>query len=147
MDTVLRAVAVYWILLVLVRVSGKRTLAQVTTFDFVLILIIAETTQQALLGDDFSITNMALLSGTLIFLDLTLSFLTFHVPVVGRWIDGTPLILVREGKVLKDRLRKERVTVEEILEAARDKHGLERLDQVKYAVLEVGGDITIVPSE
>lgn len=147
MDAVLRAVAVYAILLVLIRISGKRTLAQVTTFDFVLILIIAETTQQALLGNDFSVTNMALLSGTLISLSLLLSIVAYYVPTVGKWIDGAPLVLVSEGEVLRDRLRREHVTIEDILEAARQKHGLERLEQVKYAVLEKSGDISIVPGD
>lgn len=147
MDSILRAAAVYGILLILIRASGNRTLSQITTFDFVLLLIIAETTQQALTGDDYSVTNMAILSGTLIFLTIVLSFATYHFPAVGRWVDGAPLILVREGKVLEDRCRKERVTKEEILESARLKHGLERLDQVKYAVLEVSGDITIIPAE
>ena len=147
MDSILRAVAVYVLIFVLVRISGNRTLSQITTFDFVLLLIIAETTQQALTGDDYSITNLAILSGTLVALTIGLSFVTYHVPGAARWIEGAPLILVREGRVLRDRLRKERVTEEEILEAAREKHGLERLDQVKYAVLEISGDITIIPAE
>ena len=147
MDSILRAVAVYVLILVLVRISGNRTLSQITTFDFVLLLVIAETTQQALTGDDYSITNLAILSGTLVALTIALSFVTYHVPGAARWIEGAPLILVREGRVLRDRLRKERVTEEEILEAAREKHGLERLDQVKYAVLEISGDITIIPAE
>jgi uncharacterized membrane protein YcaP (DUF421 family) len=147
MDTVLRAVGVYLILLILLRVAGKRTLSQVTTFDFVLILIIAETTQQALLGEDYSLTNMTIIASTLVLLSLVFAYVDFYLPNVSKWVDGAPLIVVRDGEILKDRVRKELVTEEDILESARMKHGIERLDQIKYAVLEKSGDISIIPAE
>ena len=147
MDSVLRAVGVYLILLVLLRISGKRTLSQVTTFDFVLILIIAETTQQALLGEDYSLTNMTIIASTLVALSLVFAYVDFYLPQVSKWVDGAPLIVVRDGEILKDRVRKELVTEEDILESARQKHGLERMDQIKYAVLEKSGDISIIPAE
>jgi uncharacterized membrane protein YcaP (DUF421 family) len=147
MDSVLRAVGVYLILLVLLRISGKRTLSQVTTFDFVLILIIAETTQQALLGEDYSLTNMTIIASTLVALSLVFAYVDFYLPQVSKWVDGAPLIVVRDGEILKDRVRKELVTEEDILESARQKHGIERMDQIKYAVLEKSGDISIIPAE
>jgi uncharacterized membrane protein YcaP (DUF421 family) len=147
MDSVLRAVGVYMILLILLRISGKRTLSQVTTFDFVLILIIAETTQQALLGEDYSLTNMTIIASTLVLLSLLLAYVDFYLPQVSKWVDGAPLIVVRDGEILKDRVRKELVTEEDILESARQKHGIERMDQIKYAVLEKSGDISIIPKE
>ena len=147
MDSVLRAVGVYLILLVLLRISGKRTLSQVTTFDFVLILIIAETTQQALLGEDYSLTNMTIIASTLVALSIVFAYVDFYLPQVSKWVDGAPLIVVRDGEILKDRVRKELVTEEDILESARQKHGIERMDQIKYAVLEKSGDISIIPAE
>ena len=147
MDSVLRAVGVYLILLVLLRISGKRTLSQVTTFDFVLILIIAETTQQALLGEDYSLTNMTIIASTLVALSLVFAYVDFYLPNVSKWVDGAPLIVVRDGEILEDRVRKELVTEEDILESARMKHGIERMDQIKYAVLEKSGDISIIPAE
>ena len=134
-------------MLVLLRVSGKRTLSQVTTFDFVLILIIAETTQQALVGEDYSLTNMVIISSTLVVLSIGFSFVDFYLPQVSKWVDGAPLIVVRDGKLLMDRARKELVTEEDVLESARQNHGIERMDQIKYAVLEKGGDISIIPKE
>lgn len=147
MDSVLRAVGVYLILLVLLRIAGKRTLSQVTTFDFVLILIIAETTQQALLGEDYSLTNMTIIASTLVLLSLVFAYVDFYLPNVSKWVDGAPLIVVRDGEILKDRVRRELVTEEDILESARMKHGIERMDQIKYAVLEKSGDISIIPAE
>jgi uncharacterized membrane protein YcaP (DUF421 family) len=147
MDSILRAVVMYALLILIFRVSGKRSLHQITTFDFVLLLVIGEATQQALLGDDFSITNAALVITTLIGIDIGLSLLQQRFPKVGPWVEDVPLVLVNEGEVLRRRLEKERISESDILEAARTKRGLERMDQIRYAVLERTGDISIIPVE
>lgn len=145
METILRGVAIYVILLVIIRLSGRRTLAEMTPFDFVLLLIVAETTQQALLGDDFSITNAALLIVTLFTLDIALSHIKARRRGIGLLIDGTPTILVRHGHLEERAMRRARVTRDDVLAAARIQQGLERLDQIKYAVLEISGEISIIP--
>lgn len=147
MDAVLRAAAVYLFLLLVMRITGKRSLSQVTMFDFVLLLIIAETTQQALLGDDFSVTNCFLLVLTLMALDKVLVLLKQRSKRIARWSEGLPLILVEHGEVHQDRLDESQVDVGDILAAARELQGLERLEQIKYAVLERHGGITVVPVE
>ena len=91
MDTFFRALALYVVLLVVLRASGKRSLAQITTFDLILILILGESTQQALTGDDFSITTGMLLIASLVGIDMTLSFLQDRWPRLGLWLDGKPL--------------------------------------------------------
>lgn len=146
MDSVLRATAVYLILLVIMRVAGKRTLAQVTVFDFILLLIIGEATQQALLAEDFSIINAAIVIGTLVLLDIGLSLLKLRSKTLDRIIDDTPVVIVDHGKLLIDRMARARIDEQEILIAARELHGLERVDQIKYAVLERSGGISIVPA-
>ncbi len=147
MDSVLRGLAIYFILLVILRVSGRRTLGQMTTFDFVLLLIIAETTQQALLGEDFSLTNAGLLIVTLMVIDIGLSLLRERWPRVNRIIEGLPLILVENGRPIKERVDQSRVDEEDILAAARESQGIERMDQIKYAVLERNGGISIIPKQ
>ena len=147
MDIVLRALVIYAILLLIFRISGKRSLAQITTFDFVLLLVIGEATQQALLGDDFSITNAAIAIVTLIGIDIGMSLLQQRFPGIGPWVEDAPLVLVDDGQPLQRRMRKARISESDILEAAREKQGLERLDQVKYAVLERTGSISIIPAE
>lgn len=147
MDVLVRAASIYFVLLVVLRFGGKRTLGQATTFDFVLLLIIAETTQQALLGDDFSITNALLLIVTLIGLDILLSLLKRRWPMFGRIADGVPLVIVEHGHPLKDRMDKARVDEQDVLTAARERQGLKRMDQIEYAVLERSGGISIVPKE
>lgn len=147
MDAILRALAIYAILMLIFRISGKRSLAQITTFDFVLLLVIGEATQQALLGDDFSLTNAVLAIATLVGVDIGLSLLQQRFPGIGPWIEDVPLVLVNEGEVLRRRMEKARISEADILEAARTKQGLERMDQIKYAVLERTGDISIIPRQ
>lgn len=141
----LRAAAVYLFVLILIRLTGKRSLAQLSTFDFVLLLIVAEATQQALLGDDFSVTNACVIILTLVALDRLLDAAAVRFDGFDRWVNGAPLVLIEDGHVHHDRMRRVRVAEEDIMESARQAQGLERLDQVKHAVLERTGGISIVP--
>lgn len=147
MESVLRAVVVYLVLMALFRLTGKRSLAQVTTFDLVLLLVIGEATQQALLGDDFSVTTAAIVIAALVTMDRGADYLAYRFPRLGRLLESVPLILVNDGEPLSDRMRRAQITEADILDAARQAHGLERLDQVKYAVMEKSGRISIVPRE
>ena len=147
MDTVLRAAAIYFVLLLLFRITGNRSLAQITVFDFVLLLIISESAQQGITGNDYSIVSAVILISTLAGIDILISLFKQRSSKVDRVIDGLPLILVRQGEVLKDRLEKVRVDEQDILEAARELQGLEGMRQIKYAVLERSGDISIIPWE
>lgn len=147
MDAVLRAGAIYLALLLIFRITGKRSLAQITTFDFVLLLVIGEATQQALLGNDFSITNAVIVIVTLLALDLGISRLQTRFPRLGPWLDDVPLVLVENGTLLRQRMDRSRISEADILHAARATQGLERMDQVKYAVLERTGEISIIPTQ
>jgi len=147
MDSVWRAAAIYIGLMIIMRLSGKRSLAQITTFDFVLLLIIGEATQQALLGEDFSITNALIVIITLVTLDIGLSLLKRRSKKVDKWLDDVPLVIVEDGVALQDRMDKARVDVDDVLSAARHLQGIERLDQIRYAVLERSGGISIIPKK
>ena len=145
LDSVLRAAVVYGLLLVLVRISGRRTLASMTSFDFILLLIISEATQNAMLGDDMSMTNGFLVITTLIALDIGLSLWKQRSPRLEKWVEGVSTVLVEDGRPLKDRMDKARVDLSDIMQAARELQGLERMEQIKFAVLERSGAITIIP--
>lgn len=147
MDAVMRGAAVYLFLMIVFRVAGRRSLTEITTFDFVLLLIISEATQQAMLGEDFSVTGGFLLILTLVGLDIGMSLLVRAWPQLARWIDGVPMLLIEKGKVHEDRLRRARVDISEIMSSARELQGIERLEQIKHAVLERNGRITVVPKE
>lgn len=145
MESVIRGLVVYFFLLVVFRISGKRTISEATSFELVLLLIISETTQQAMVDNDHSITNAFLLIVTLIGTSILLSVLKHKIPVLEKWLEGLPFVLVEGGKLHKDRMDKARIDESDILEAARKLEGLERVEQIKYAVVERGGEITVVP--
>jgi uncharacterized membrane protein YcaP (DUF421 family) len=145
MESVIRAAVVYVVLLILFRIAGKRSLAEVTSFDLVLLLIISEATQQAMIDNDNSMTNSLLLVSTLIGMNILFSLIATRWKLFEKLIEDVPLVILEDGKPIHERMRKERVEENEILEAARASQGLERLDQIKYAILERTGHITIVP--
>lgn len=145
MDAVLRASAVYFFVLVVFRLSGRRTLSEMTAFDFVLLLIIGEATQQALLGDDFSVTNAFIIILTLLAIDIGFSFLKDRAPRLARIVDGIPTIVVENGKPLSDRMAKARIDEDDVLGAARELQGIYRMEDIKFAVFEASGKITIIP--
>ena len=147
MNPVFRAIIMFGVLWLVFRIGGRRTLAEITTFDFILLLIIGDAAQNALVGDDFSITTAALVVVTLLLLDLGMGRLGQVSKTMDRIIDSAPVIVVDNGRVLDKEMRAECVDVEEILEAARDRHGLQRLDDIKYAIVERHGGISIVPAE
>lgn len=145
MESVIRGVVVYVFLLIVFRLAGKRTLAQATNFELVLLLIISETTQQAMVDNDHSITNCFILILTLMGCTLTLSLLKERSSALERWLDEAPLVVYENGRLHKERMMKERVDEEDILCAAREHQGLQNLEEIKYAIVERDGQITIIP--
>lgn len=145
MQSVFRAAAVYFILLLVFRLAGNRSIGQMTAFDFILLLIISEATQQALITSDYSIVNAFVIVVTLVGLDIMMSLWKQRSDRVARILEGVPVVLIENGELHRDRMEKERVDEADILHAAREKQGLERLDQIKHAVVEITGGITVVP--
>jgi len=146
-NPVLRAAVMFAVLWLVFRIAGRRTLAEITTFDFILLLIIGDATQQALVGDDYSITTAALVIVTLVLLDVFMGRLAITGKAVSRLIESAPVIVIDNGKVLDDVLRHEGVNLEEVMMAAREIHGLQTLDDIKYAIVERHGGISIVPTD
>jgi uncharacterized membrane protein YcaP (DUF421 family) len=147
MESVIRAAAIYGLLLLVFRFTGNRSLGQITTFDFILLLIISEAIQNGMVGNDYSVTNAVLLVLTLVILDVGLSLLKCRLPIMEKWLDGVPIVIVEHGRPLVEQMQRSRVDVSDVLTAARKLHGLERMAQIKYAVLERSGDISIIPAD
>ncbi|HWH33971.1 MAG TPA: YetF domain-containing protein [Acidimicrobiales bacterium] len=145
MDAVLRTTTIYLFLLVLFRLAGKRTLGEVTPFEFVLLLVIGEGTQQGLLGDDVSVTNALVVVSTFIALNVGLNLAKHRLAWLERVVEGVPVVVFADGQPVRQQMDRARINESDILEAAREKQGLERLDQIKYAVLERSGGISIIP--
>jgi uncharacterized membrane protein YcaP (DUF421 family) len=146
MELVVRTVVIYAIVLLVIRASGKRTLADISAFEAVLLLIVSEAASQALLAEDPSITGAAISITALVLLDRLMAVLEWRFDTLSKLDESVPLLLVVDGQPLHEHLRRSHVRVDEVLSQARLVHGLERLDQIKYAVLEASGGISVVPS-
>jgi len=147
MESVLRAAVIYFFLVVIFRIAGRRSLSEMSNFEFILLLIIGEAAQQAVLGRDYSVTNAALVITTLVMLNVGLSLIKHRSHLMKRTFDGVPLVIVEHGQPLKKLMTKARVSEDEVMEAARELRGLERMEQIKYAVLESSGIISIIPTD
>lgn len=146
-NPVFRAIAIYLFLLILFRFMGKRSLSQATTFDLVLLLIISEATQEAMIGEDYSLTQAYIVIATLVGVDIVLNLVKNRWNWFEKVTESMPLLLLSDGKVLTDRLMQTNVKEEDLLESARRQHGFASLQPVRYAVLEIDGTITIIPRE
>lgn len=147
MEMILRAAAIYLILLVVFKIAGRRALLQMTSFDLILLLIISEATQQALLGDDFSVTGAMLTIITLVVIDMLFGVAKKYISGAESMLDGSPVILVVHGELQNEKLKKVDVSCDDILVSARQNHGIYQLEKIKYAILERNGHISIIPEE
>jgi uncharacterized membrane protein YcaP (DUF421 family) len=145
-DTVIRITFIYFFLMVALRLMGKREMSEMSPFELVTLLMIPEIFSTALARDDYSMTHATIGVATLFTLVFVTSLLTFRFKGVEKIVEGEPTVLVHDGRLLEKRLKQERVTPEEVF-TEMHKSGLETLDQVRWAILEVDGKITIIPSE
>lgn len=144
MDAVLRPLFMYVFLMLVFSLAGKRSLAQMDTFDMVTLLIISEATQNALVGQNASMTYAALVILTLVACSVFMAWLKARRPRMEQVLQGGPLILVENGRLLRDRMKAAFVDEQDILSSARSNQ-VERLDQIKFAILETSGQISIIP--
>jgi uncharacterized membrane protein YcaP (DUF421 family) len=145
LESVIRALVIYVVLSLMFRITGRRSMSHITTFDFVLLLVVGEATQQALLGEDFSLTNGILVIATLLGLDVTVRWLKANHQKTDRVMEGLPTILVADGQPLHERMREARISEAEVLQSAREVQGLMRMEDIHLTVLEVSGTISVIP--
>ncbi len=143
---VVRTTVIYLAVFLGLRVLGKREIGQMTVFDLVVILLIANAVQNAMVGADDSLTGGVLAAFVLLAANRIVSALRLRSPSWGRLLEGTPTVLVQNGEFIEPHLRKEGVERTE-LEMAMREHGLESVSGVKLAVLETDGSISIVPKD
>jgi uncharacterized membrane protein YcaP (DUF421 family) len=146
LEIVARTLLVYIGVLVGLRLMGKRELAQMTVFDLVMILLIANAVQNAMTGPDFSVQGGLIAAAVLLIVNRLVAELRIHGGVWGRLIEGSPTVLVQNGVFLDPALRKEGLERAQIEMAMRE-HGIDDARAVKLAVLEIDGSISIVPRE
>ncbi len=143
---VLRAVAIYAMVIVLIRLSGKRAVGQFTPFDLVLLILIGNAVQNGLNGGDNSLTGALLLAGCLIALNFAVAWLTARYQRIEFVVEGVPKVLARNGTIYHDVLRNELVSLDDFHEALR-MNNLADADDVALALLETNGNISVVPKE
>ena len=143
---VLRAVVIYILVMVLIRVSGKRSVGQFTPFDLVLLILIGNAVQNGLNGGDNSVTGAAILAGTLIALNYLVAFLTARHKRFRKLVEGVPVVLARNGELFHDILKRELVSEADFREVLR-MNDIDSLADVHIAWLETNGHISIVSTK
>jgi len=143
-EKILRSVAVYGFLLVAFRIAGKRQLGQMTAFDLIVLLIISNVLQNAAIGNDNSLGGGLLGATVIILLNLLIAWMTFRHKRLERIVEDSPTILVKHGHVLRANLAREFMSMAE-LRASLRKEGVATMSEVRYAILEEDGHVTVIP--
>jgi len=143
MDLVLRATFVFFLIFVITRVVGRRELGRLEPFDLILLVVIGDLVQQGVTQSDYSLTGAVVVILTIALLTVVMSYVSFKSPRLRPVLEGEPILLVENGRVLERNLRRERLTVGEIAAQAR-KQQIPSLSEVRFAVLETDGTISFI---
>lgn len=143
MEIVIRASVTFLLLFLLTRGLSKRSLGDMSPFEMILLIVIGDLVQQGVTQEDMSLTGSVLAVGTIAFWITVLTYVTWRSDQARRVVEGVPIVIVRDGEPVEAALRMERIPMAEVLEALRQE-GLEDLSDVKLAVLEVNGRISVI---
>jgi uncharacterized membrane protein YcaP (DUF421 family) len=143
-DIVIRATVAFLFIYILTRIIGRRELNSLEPFDLILLVMMGDLVQQGVTQNDFSVTGLMLAGGTVGFLAMTFSYLSFKVRRLRPLLDGEPIVLLQDGKPIERNLRRERLTVEEVAANARLQQ-IASLEDIQWAVLETNGQISFIP--
>jgi uncharacterized membrane protein YcaP (DUF421 family) len=143
MDIVLRATVTFFFVFLLTRIVGRRELSTLEPFDLILLVVIGDLVQQGITQSDYSVTGIWLAAGTIAILTVCVSYLGFRFRRLRPLLEGEPLVLIENGKLLDQNLRRERLTVDEVAAKARLQQ-IGSLEEVQWAILERNGDISFL---
>lgn len=143
MDIVIRAAVAYVFIVFMLRIIGRRELSSLGPTDLVLLVVMGDLIQNGVTQSDYSVTGIVLAVSTIGLLTIAMSFVTFKSPFAQRVIEGVPLILVEDGRPVERNLKSERLNADDLAEAMRGQ-GIESLDEVKWCVLESGGNLSFI---
>lgn len=146
MDIVARAAVMFAVLYVLLRLMGKRELGQLTPFELVVMIVLGDLIQQGVTHNDFSITGAILAITTFAFLAILMSWITYLFPSAEKLLDGEPRVVIRDGHLIAENLRRDRITQSEV-ESEMRLAGIARMDQVAWGILEPQGKISFIRKE
>ena len=143
MDIVLRAIALYAFVVLIMRVIGRRELSSMTPFDLILLIVLGDAIQQGLTQDDYSVTGAFIAIGTIAGLQVMTSWSAFRFPRLRRVLNGHPIVLVEDGKVIEKNLRRERLTMDDLTEQARSNQ-IASIADIQWAIFEPSGTISFL---
>ena len=146
MDIVLRAAVAFVFIFFLCRVVGRRELTSLEPFDLIMLIVLGDLVQQGVTQSDYSVTGLILAAGTIAVLQVAVSYLNFRFKRLQPLLQGEPMVLVEDGRVLERNLARERITPDDLLEQARQSQ-IWSLDDVRLAVLETSGQISFIPKQ
>jgi uncharacterized membrane protein YcaP (DUF421 family) len=144
MDLVIRATVVFFFILLVTRVIGRRQLGELEPFDLILLVVLGDLVQQGITQSDESVTGTLIVISTIALLSVAVSWISFRVPPLRRVTEGDPLVLVQDGKPIERNMRRERITIEDIQEEAR-RSQIASLSELQWAILEDDGHISCIP--
>lgn len=146
MDIILRAAATFILLFAVTRIMGRRELGEMEPFDLILLVVVGDLIQQGVTQSDYSFTGAALALSTIAVLTVATSYLSFRVRRLRPVLQGRPTVLVLDGEVQSENLRRERITVDELQAEARQQQVMS-LSDIRLAVLETSGRISVIPEK
>ena len=143
MDILIRATIIFWALYVLVRLLGKRELAQLTPFELIVLIATGDLIQQGVTHNDFSMTGAIVAVATLAFWASVLSWVTYLSRRAERFLDGEPNVIIRDGKLLRANMRRDRITLAEV-ESEMRQNGIARIADVEWGIVESKGRMSFI---
>lgn len=144
MDIAIRTFVIFWFLLLLMRITGRRELSSLEPFDLILLIVLGDAVQQGLTQDDYSVTGALIVIIVFGLLQVCVSYLNFRFPRLRPALEGYPIVLIEDGNLIERNMKRERLTREELAKEARGQQ-IESLGDVKWAVLETSGTISFIP--
>ncbi|HEX2396600.1 MAG TPA: YetF domain-containing protein [Solirubrobacteraceae bacterium] len=146
MDLVLRATVIFFFVLLMTRVVGRRELSSLEPFDMILLVVIGDLVQQGVTQSDYSLTGAIIVISTIGILTVVMAFLNFRLRPLRRVLEGEPVVLVEDGRPVERNLRRERLTIEELESEGRQQQ-VTSIDDMRWAVLETSGQISVIPKQ
>jgi uncharacterized membrane protein YcaP (DUF421 family) len=146
MDLVLRTIVAFFLIFLVTRVIGRRELGTLEPFDLILLVVLGDLVQQGVTQSDYSLTGLSIVLLTMSFLIVLLSYLSFRLPMLRPLLDGEPIVLVDDGRVIERNLRRERLSEDDLAEALRQQQ-VASVSDVRWAVLETSGQISVIPKQ
>lgn len=146
MDIVIRATFAFLFVLFLTRIVGRRELSSLEPFDLIMLVMLGDLVQQGVTQNDFSVTGLVLAGGTIALLTVAVSYASFRFRVLRPALEGYPVILVQDGKPIDRNMSRNRITHDELAAAARMQQ-VDSIDDIRWAVLETSGQISIIPKQ